>query len=201
MKAPDKVEEQPAAPEQPETGDAITLERECQAILIPLGTPILLPAGAVVFLFQNLGNSYTVNINGNLARIAGCDADALGLEAPTEEPTQQSEPQGDGQVDESLVWDRLKTCYDPEIPINIVDLGLIYDCQITSLGALGKNRVNIVMTLTAPGCGMGQFLAEDVQHKVASIPNVSEVRVDLSFDPPWDQSRMSEAARLEAGLF
>ncbi len=183
-----------------QTNEAITIERDCDAILIPAGTPIILPAGSVVFITQALGGSYTVNINGNLARIAAKDADALGFEVEDTEQGGQRPAREDGTVDEDMVWDQLRTCYDPEIPINIVDLGLIYNCEIVPLEGDG-NRVDITMTLTAPGCGMGEFLAQDVRNKVAIIPNVTEVNVDLTFDPPWDQSMMSEAARLEAGLY
>lgn len=187
---------------RPNRDEPITLERDCEAALIPAGTPILLPAGSVVFVTQALGGSYTVDINGNLARIAGRDADALGY-TPAEEAGKEeaSPPQGDGKVDESQVWEQLKDCYDPEIPINLVDLGLIYRCEITPLEERPGNRVDITMTLTAPGCGMGQFIAEDVRARVACVPNVTEVNIELTFDPPWDQSMMSEAARLEAGLF
>jgi probable FeS assembly SUF system protein SufT len=180
--------------------EAVTLERECEAILIPSGTPILLKEGSKVYITQSLGGSYTVEINGNLARIAPQDADALGFEGHEEKQAGGTQHPGDGTVDESMVWDQMKTCYDPEIPINIVDLGLIYNCDITPLEK-GGNRVDILMTLTAPGCGMGQFLAEDVRSRVAAVPNVTEVNVELTFDPPWDQSMMSEEARLEMGLY
>lgn len=181
--------------------EPVTLERDCEAVLIPAGTPLMLKAGSVVFITQALGGSYTVNINGNLARIAASDADALGFDIveETAEKSPSREPVGDGTVDEKLVWDQLKTCYDPEIPINIVELGLIYDCKITSLDK-GGNRVDITMTLTAPGCGMGQFLADDVRGKVTDVPNVTDVNVELTFDPPWDYSMMSEAAKLETGM-
>lgn len=179
--------------------EPITLERDCEAVLIPAGTPLLLPAGSVVFITQALGGSYTVNINGNLARIAAKDADALGFEVDNRTDREQEES-GDGTVDEDLVWDQMRTCYDPEIPINIVDLGLIYECTITPLEEKG-NRVDILMTLTAPGCGMGDFLAEDVRSKVAAVPNVTEVNVELTFEPPWDQSMMSDSAKLETGLY
>jgi probable FeS assembly SUF system protein SufT len=177
----------------------ITINRDCEAILIPSGTPLLLPKDSVVYITQALGGSYTVNINGNLARIAAKDADALGFEVETDQFAKNQSPD-DGSVDEELVWQQLATCYDPEIPVNIVELGLIYDCSITPIEG-GGNRVDIIMTLTAPGCGMGQFLAEDVRSKVMAVPNVTEVNVDLTFDPPWDQSMMSEAARLETGLY
>ena len=175
----------------------VTLNRDCEAVLIPSGTPLLLPQGSEVLITQALGGSYTVNVNGNLARIAPMDADALGF---TVEPTQPgSQVSEDGKVDEDLVWEQLRTCYDPEIPINIVDLGLIYYCGITPLPD-GGGKVDVVMTLTAPGCGMGQFLVEDVRGKIATVPNVREVNVELTFDPPWNQEMMSEAARLETGI-
>lgn len=182
--------------------EPITLERDCPAALIPDGTPITLPQGSVVFLTQSLGGSYTVNIGGNLARIAGEDADALGYDL--EEQQTQKELTGDGNVDEAEVWEALRNCYDPEIPINMVDLGLIYDCQIipqeTDAGERTGNKVHILMTLTAPGCGMGQFIADDVQAKVAAVANVTEVDVELTFDPPWSYEMMSDAAKLETGM-
>ncbi len=179
------------------SSEPITLNRDCEAVLIPAGTPLLLQEGSIVYITQALGGSYTVNINGNLARIASHDADALGFDNDESIPP----PRGrvDGTVDEEEVWNQLRTCYDPEIPINIVELGLIYRCDIEPLED-GGNRVDILMTLTAPGCGMGEFLAADVQSKVASVPNVTEVNVQLTFDPPWDQTMMSETARLETGL-
>ena len=179
----------------------ITLERDCEAILIPVGTPITLKQGSIVYITQALGGSYTVNINGNLARIAEKDAHVLGIadSDPQIIPEQTDDAKGDGDVDEDLIWEQLKTCYDPEIPINIVDLGLIYDCKITPLDE-GGNRVDILMTLTAPGCGMGEFIADDARCKVDSVPNVSQVNVTLTFDPPWDQSMMSDGARLQLGL-
>ena len=181
-----------------QANEPVSLQRDCDALLIPAGTPILLPAGSVVFITQALGGNYTVNINGNLAQIAARDADALGFSAP-QQHTAPAAVRSDGTVDEELIWEQLRTCYDPEIPINIVDLGLIYDCRVT-LTEVGDNRVDIVMTLTAPGCGMGEFLAADVQGKVMTIPNVDEVYVELCFDPPWSQEMMTEAARLETGL-
>ncbi|MEX2352744.1 MAG: putative Fe-S cluster assembly protein SufT [Gammaproteobacteria bacterium] len=177
----------------------ITLTRDVDAILIPVGTPISLPRDSEVTITQALGGNYTVNVNGNLVQIAAQNADALGFDAP--EPLQPKPGSEDnGEVDEDQVWQQLRTCYDPEIPVNMVDLGLIYGCSITRLED-GGNRVDIVMTLTAPGCGMGDFLAADVKQKVAMVPNVSDVNVELTFDPPWDQSMMSETARLETGMY
>ena len=178
--------------------EPVTMARDCDAILIPAGTHITLAAGTVVFITQALGGNYTVNVNGNLAQVGARDADALGfaVEAPALAPDADA---ASGPVREELLWDQMRTCYDPEIPINIVDLGLVYECKVTPLTDAG-NRVDIRMTLTAPGCGMGQFLAEDVRSKLKQVPNVSEVNVDLTFDPPWSQDMMSEAARLETGM-
>ena len=180
----------------------ITTRRDCEAVLIPSGTPIAIPENSVVYITQALGGSYTVNINGNLARIANKDADALGIEVNdgADADTDNGEMTGDGSVDEELVWEQMKTCYDPEIPINIVELGLIYECKITPLDQ-GGNHVDIVMTLTAPGCGMGEFLAEDVKYKISTVPNISSVNVELSFEPPWNREMMSEAARLATGMY
>ncbi|MSR15138.1 MAG: putative Fe-S cluster assembly protein SufT [Gammaproteobacteria bacterium] len=176
----------------------IALTRGCSAVLIPEGTKVTLKAGTQVFVTQALGGSVTVNVNGNLARIPFHELDALGMENTQLEsaPARQS----DGKVDESLVWDQLRTCYDPEIPINIVELGLIYRCEVIALEAFG-NRVEIDMTLTAPGCGMGPILVDDVTAKVREVPNVTEVKVELTFDPPWASEMMSEAARLQTGMY
>jgi len=182
-------------------GEPIVLSRDCDAVLIPDGSPVTLQENSIVYITQALGGSYTVNINGNLARIAAHDIDALGFEIEEDNNTLADKPiVGDGTVDEEVIWQQLGTCYDPEIPINIVELGLIYECVVTPLEEKG-NRVDIVMTLTAPGCGMGEFLTEDVQSKVGSVPNVTEVNVDLTFEPPWDQTMMSDVARLETGLY
>jgi probable FeS assembly SUF system protein SufT len=176
----------------------ISLRRDCEAVLIPEGAPITLKAGVDVYVTQALGGSITINVNGNLARIGPESLDALGMEAETAAPNRIND-KGDGSVDMGLVWEQLGTCYDPEIPIDIVELGLIYRCEVVP-GDSG-NRVEIDMTLTAPGCGMGPFLVEDVRAKVAEVPNVGEVDVDLVFDPPWNPDMMSEAARLQTGLY
>lgn len=176
----------------------VTLLRDCEAVLIPHGHPVTLRAGDQVYVTQALGGSVTVNVHGNLARISGENVDALGMSAAVP-PREEGGTEGDGSVDEDLIWEQLSTCYDPEIPINIVELGLIYRCEVVS-GEHG-NRVEIDMTLTAPGCGMGPFLVEDVRSKVERLPNVDEVDVELVFDPPWNPEMMSEAARLETGLY
>lgn len=181
--------------------EPISLLRDCEAALIPDGTSIKLVKDSIVYITQALGGSYTVNINGNLARVDSKDADALGFEVEdiSNESRQVKELSGDGSVEEALIWDQLRTCYDPEIPIDIVELGLIYNCNVTPLEE--GNQVDITMTLTAPGCGMGEFLADDVRSKINSLPNVTQVNVELTFDPPWNQTMMSEAARLQTGLY
>lgn len=173
--------------------EIILLRRDCDAFLIPSGARIYLPQGSEVTITQSLGGSYTVNIYGNLARIEGKDADALGKEIVVTIDHQSV----DIALDD-LVWIQLKTCYDPEIPVNIVDLGLIYSCVVTPLQE--KNRVDITMTLTAPGCGMGPVLAAEVKQKILAVRDIGDVNVEIVFDPPWDQSRMSDVAKLQLGL-
>lgn len=180
-------------------GSPIALSRDCPAVMIPEGSPVTLAAGSVVYVTQALGGAVTVNANGNLARIASADVDALGMEAATL-PAEQAQGNADGSVDTDLIWEQLSTCYDPEIPINIVELGLIYRCEVKTAED-GRNRVEIDLTLTAPGCGMGPFLVDDVRSKVAQVPNVSDVDIELVFDPPWNQEMMSEVARLETGMY
>jgi len=182
------------------TGQFITTTRDVDAVLIPLGTPVTIPMGAQVRLTQELGGSYTVSVNSNLARIEGKDADALGLADKTAKPQFEAPAVADGPVNEDELWNVLKTCYDPEIPVNIVDLGLIYDCHVVDTDD-GGNHIDIVMTLTAPGCGMGPFIVDDVRAKVLSVANVTDVFVDLVFDPPWDRSMMSDEAKLQLGMF
>ncbi len=184
-------------------GDTITTTRDVDAVLIPLGTPVTIPAGAMVLITQELGGTYTVSVSGNLARIEGKDADALGFgdgAEPPEETMGGAEAETSGSVDEQAIWDMLKTCYDPEIPVNIVDLGLVYDVHVVDTDD-GKNHVDIIMTLTAPGCGMGPFIVDDVRAKVLSVEHVHDVEVQLVFDPVWDRSMMSEEARLQLGMF
>ena len=180
------------------TNDPVTVQRECDAILIPTGAPIRLPEGSLVFITQALGGNYTVNINGNLAQVGPQDADALGFDS-SEYLILDLEPNADGTVNETHLWEQMRTCYDPEIPINIVELGLVYDCRI-SRSDDGENQVDVTMTLTAPACGMGDFLAADVRSKIAMAPNVDKVNVELTFEPLWNPEMMTEAARLETGL-
>tara|TARA_R110002049_G_scaffold78774_5_gene200530 strand:+ start:7696 stop:8247 length:552 start_codon:yes stop_codon:yes gene_type:complete len=178
------------------TNEPVTLARDVRAVIIPAGEELKLREGTTGFITQALGGSFTVYIEGNLFRIAGADADALGKE-PTPPPEVPDDPT-DADI-EAVIWKQLKTCYDPEIPVNIVDLGLIYRCEVRSIGN-GERTVSIDMTLTAPGCGMGEVLVADAQEKIAVIPTVTDVRVELVFDPPWNQSMMSDEARLQTGL-
>ena len=178
------------------TNEPITLERDVRAVIIPAGEELLLRAGTSGFITQALGGSFTVYVEGNLFRIAGIDADALGKE-PTPPPEVPDNP-SDADI-EAVIWNQLKTCYDPEIPVNIVDLGLIYRCEVKALGN-GERSVDVDMTLTAPGCGMGDILVQDAREKIAIIPTVADVKVELVFDPPWNQSMMSDEARLQVGL-
>jgi probable FeS assembly SUF system protein SufT len=179
--------------------EPIELLRDCDAVLIPEGSRITLTKGARVIVTQALGGSVTVNVNGNLARIPPEHVDAIGMETE-DSPALRTKDPADDTVDEQLVWAQLATCYDPEIPINIVELGLIYRCDIVPLGDR-RNRVEIDMTLTAPGCGMGPYLVDDVRTKLKQIQNVTDVDVQLVFDPPWNPEMMSEAARLQTGLY
>lgn len=176
----------------------IQLLRDCDAELIPSGDKIRLIKGEVVRVTQSLGGNYTLFLNGNLVKIKGVDADAIGLE-PEDKPIEDLEKHAKMEVDESLIWERLETCFDPEIPVNIVELGLVYDLRINPIEPFG-NRVGIKMTLTAPGCGMGPSIAGDVKYKISTVPGVSEVEVDVVWDPPWTKDMMSDAAKLQLGV-
>lgn len=173
--------------------DAIEVLRECDALLIPSGTKVTIQKGSLVTITQALGNSYTVYVNGNLARVAGKDGDALGMIILDEDDVNQME----GSL-EDKVWAVLKSCFDPEIPVNIVDLGLVYECNILPEGK--GNIVAIKMTLTAAGCGMGPVLVADIEQKVRDIQDVNAVKVELVFDPPWNRNMMSDVAKLQLGM-
>ena len=177
--------------------ESVTLTRDVIGILIPAGTKVELPEGAKAAITQALGGSFTVQVEGHLFRIDGKDADAIGktVTQTPEVPDNASETEL-----EAAVWEALKTCYDPEIPVNIVDLGLVYGCRVETLDD-GKRKASVTMTLTAPGCGMGDVLVNDVKAKVSQLPTVGETDVQLVFDPPWTQDMMSETARLQTGMF
>lgn len=177
-----------------ENQTTVLLQRDVAAIQIPFGSPATLPKGTEVFITQTLGGSYTVQAAGGLFRIAGADGDALGATVALE-----AKPAVAGPVDEQQVWEVLKSCYDPEIPVNIVDLGLVYDMQIESLPT-GQSRVTVKMTLTAPGCGMGTYIAADAQQRLAQLSGVEEASVEIVWDPPWHQSMITAAGRRILGL-
>lgn len=178
------------------TSEPVKFERDCSAVMVPSGDVVSLPAGSVGYITQALGGSFTVYVEGNLFRIAGTDADAIG-KTPLPVPAL---PDGASDADvEALVWDQLRTCFDPEIPVNVVELGLVYECNLFRLDD-GNRRAEIKMTLTAPGCGMGETLVSDVRSKVELVPTIGEADVELVFDPPWNQNMMSEAAKLETGM-
>jgi probable FeS assembly SUF system protein SufT len=178
-----------------------TLSRDTDAIQIPSGNKTTIPAGTQGVITQTLGGSYTIATYQGLARVAEKDLDALGIEKPQATNGSAETPRTGtpGDVDEKAVWDQLKQCYDPEIPVNIVDLGLVYDCQLTK-GDNGGTKVEVKMTLTAPGCGMGPAIAHDAQTKIMSIDGVDEAQVDLVWDPPWNQNMISEAGRMKLGM-
>ena len=165
-------------------------------VMIPSGDELTMPAGTVGYITQSLGGSFTVFIDGNLFRVAGVDADAIGKEPVL--PPSLPEDASDDDV-EKLVWAQMKTCYDPEIPVNIVDLGLVYTCELIK-NDQGQREVSVTMTLTAPGCGMGDIIVEDVRSKIQIIPTISKVDIELTFEPPWNHHMMNEAARLETGM-
>ena len=177
--------------------EQVTLARDVEVITIPFGSKTILKKGEVGQITQALGSSYTVMIGGNLFRIEGKDADAIGKEALGE--LEKSHEKENGHINEQAVWDVMKTCYDPEIPVNIVDLGLIYSCEFNTIDN-GSTLVEIKMTLTAPGCGMGPVISDEVKQKVKGVSGVGDVKLELVWDPPWDQSMISEAARLQMGL-
>ncbi len=179
-----------------------TLSRDTDAIQIPSGNKTVIPAGTTGVITQTLGGSYTIATYQGLSRIAEKDLDALGIEKPHlngDLASTAATSGGGGEVDEKAVWEQLRQCYDPEIPVNIVDLGLVYDCQLKQ-GDNGGTKVEVKMTLTAPGCGMGPAIAHDAQSKIMSIEGVDEAQVDLVWDPPWNQNMISEAGRMKLGM-
>jgi len=175
-----------------------TLSRDCEAIQIPSGQKTTIPAGTQGVITQSLGGSYTIATYQGLGRVAEKDLDALGLDKPRPQQTQKASST-DGEVSEEDVWNQLRQCYDPEIPVNIVDLGLVYDCRLLKKEG-GGTRVEVKMTLTAPGCGMGPAIAHDAQSKILSIDGIDEADVQLVWDPPWNQNMISEAGRMKLGM-
>ena len=179
------------------TKETITIKRDCEAILIPSGDPIKLIKGTHVRITQALGGDYTLFVNGNLVKITGMDADAIGMKQETSEKSNVKYKPGE-PVQEEQVWEQLRTVYDPEIPVNIVELGLVYDLEITPKEK--GDFVRIKMTLTAPGCGMGPVIAQDAEYKIRSIPGVIDVFVEIVWEPLWDRDMMSDEAKLQLGM-
>lgn len=174
----------------------IILKRDCDAIQIPSGTTLVLPAGTQVIVTQSLGGTFTVATPGGLARIDQKDIDALGIEPTVETAPTKTAPEG---TLEEAVWNQLKTVFDPEIPVNVVDLGLIYDCSIVTTEN-GQTKAEVKMTLTAPGCGMGPTIAADARSKILTIEGIDEAEVELVWDPAWSQNMISEAGRMKLGM-
>ena len=177
--------------------EQVAFERDCDAVVIPDGFKVVIPMGTEGVVMQLLGDNYTIRVDtGYLVRVEGHDADAIG-----KDPTlAEGNGDGNGEIDEDRVMALLRTCYDPEIPVNIVDLGLIYGCDVVSDEDSDGIRVDVTMTLTAPGCGMGQVLKSDIEQKIGRLKGVSVTNVELVFDPPWSMERMTEEARLELGF-
>jgi probable FeS assembly SUF system protein SufT len=178
--------------------DSVKLLRDCAATRIPSGEKITIPLGTEVGITQSLGGSYTIVCDMGMARVEEQDSDALGFEVKKAEST-VSEEKLDAAAAEKMVWDRLKTVYDPEIPVNIVDLGLVYDMALTDKED-GSRKVEVKMTLTAPGCGMGPTIQADAKSKVSTVPGVSEAEVFLVWDPPWTQNMITEVGKMKLGM-
>ncbi len=178
--------------------EQVKLSRDCEAVQIPAGHPVTLPAGTLAIITQSLGGTYTLQVPsyGGLFRIAGKDADAIGKEPTAAQP---AAPAAAGRDLEAQVWEQLKTCYDPEIPVNIVDLGLVYDMQLVKLPS-GSNRVDVKMTLTAQGCGMGGAIAYDARMKLLDVPGIEEAEVEVVWDPPWSPQMISPEGRALLGM-
>ena len=177
--------------------ELIKVNRDCDAILIPGGEKVVLVEGTHVRITQALGGDYTVYVNGNLLKVSGKDADAIGIKVKND-PIKKNKVSSNKIITEEEAWDVMKTCYDPEIPVNVVDLGLIYDLKMIDSG--NNITINVKMTLTAPGCGMGPVIAQDVEDKLMGLPNVINVQVELVWDPVWNQSMMTDSAKLELGM-
>jgi len=185
-----------------QSGGELELSREVEAIQIPSGDTFKLPAGTKVIITQSLGGTYTVATDQGLARISDKDSDALGIkEEKTDQPATEKVNAGidvKGEDYEAAVWEQLRTVFDPEIPVNIVDLGLVYDCRV--LEEEGKKQASVKMTLTAPGCGMGPTIAADAENKIRQISQIEAANVELVWDPPWTQDMISEQGKMKLGM-
>jgi probable FeS assembly SUF system protein SufT len=184
-----------------EGNEWIELSRDCEAVMIPAGHTVLLAKGTKAVITQSLGGSFTLHVPnyGGLVRISGRDADAVGQEPPPEAPAPESQGPVEASDLEALVWDQLRTCYDPEIPVNIVDLGLVYDLQVQPTET-GQHRVDVKMTLTAQGCGMGASIAADARYKIQSLPGVGDAEVEIVWSPVWNPNMISPEGRAKLGM-
>ena len=183
--------------------EPITLTRDVEGHIIPDGTKVTLEKGEQAVITQSLGGNYTVVVNGNMFRLEAKDADALGLEVVAKSTANKTTKTGTPATVEEITeeaWNQMRTCYDPEIPTNIVDLGLVYDCHFEPLDAPDRYKAQVQMTLTAPGCGMGGVISEEVRNKLLAIAGIDEANVEVVFEPLWNQGMMSEAAQLQLGL-
>ena len=181
------------------SNEAITLTRDVEGTMVPAGTKVMLQQGGQAIITQSLGGNYTVVVNGNMFRLEAKDADALGLEVAAK-PIATTGTPGTAEEIEQEAWIQMRTCFDPEIPVNIVDLGLVYDCHFDPLGTPDRYKAEVKMTLTAPGCGMGAAISKDVETKLLTIDGIDEANVAVIFEPQWNQGMMSEAAKLQLGL-
>lgn len=176
----------------------VTAVKDCPGVMVPMGTEVIIPEGTEVQITQAMGGSVTVHIGGNLVRVDASDVGCLGLDSNDFVSSLPENPSD--EEFEKIAWEQLKTCFDPEIPINIVDLGLIYKCEIETNGT-GKRDIDVNLSLTAPGCGMGDILLDDVNSKLSMIPTCGEIHAELVFDPPWGPEMMSDEARLQTGMY
>jgi probable FeS assembly SUF system protein SufT len=182
-----------------QTEQPVIVKRDCDVLMIPSGEKLTLPSGSTVWLTQSLGGSYTVMTDrGYMVRLEGKDGDAIGMAQSSDRQAEQPKSADNIEEVESRIWQQLSSCFDPEIPVNIVELGLIYDCSVTQLE--NGYRATVRFTLTARGCGMGEVLKRDIAAKLLMVPGVREADVALVWDPPWSQSRISAAAKLQLGM-
>jgi probable FeS assembly SUF system protein SufT len=179
--------------------EQIVLNRDVEARVIPEGNLLILPSGTSVTITQQLGGTFTVVSQLGMSRIAGADADALGQDIPDTSKESIQAAAKAGPLEEESIWEQLKTVYDPEIPVNIVDLGLVYSCESEEQSD-GTHQVEVKMTLTAPGCGMGPVIADDARSKIVSLPGVSDANVEIVWDPPWNQDMITEEGKMVLGL-
>jgi len=182
------------------SNEPITLTHDVEGTIVPAGTKVTLQKGEQAHITQSLGDSYTTAVNGNMFRLTAQNTDALGIEVAAK----PASPTGQRRTPEELeqeVWSQLKTCYDPEIPVNIVDLGLVYNTELTAIAESNSYRADLKITLTAAGCGMGPALSSDVVAKLLALDEITDATCDVVFEPPWNQAMMSEAAKLELGMF